>query len=54
VLTAGECQLEARGVEHRLVGPELTIDPKLGLAPIFVRVIGRLFRVTEYITMHDA
>ena len=54
VLTTGECQLEARGVEHRLVGPELTIDPKLGPVPIFVRGIGRLVRVTECVTMHDA
>jgi len=54
VLAAGQCELQTRRQDLRLVEPELTLDPDLEPAPILVRFIGRLFRITEYLTMREA
>ena len=54
VLASGECGLRTRRRSLRLVEPELTVDSGLEPAPVFVRFIGRSFRVTEYVTMREA
>jgi len=55
ILAAGECTLRTRGRDVRLVVPELIADPKLRLAPPFVRFVEQhLAGVTEVLRMRAA
>jgi deazaflavin-dependent oxidoreductase (nitroreductase family) len=54
VQAAGECRIRTRGRERKLVDPKLIVDPTRRLAPRFVRFIGRLGNVTEFLRMHAA
>ena len=54
IMAAGECRMQTRGRELRLVEPELFVDPELSLMPRLLRVLGRLNRVTEFLRMRMA
>jgi deazaflavin-dependent oxidoreductase (nitroreductase family) len=55
VLVAGACTLRTRGKDVLLVEPEVIADPKLRLAPRFVRLVEkRLAGVTQVLRMRRA
>ena len=54
VLTAGRCSLRTRGRDLALVDPELSTDAELRIAPPFVRWIGRLIGMTQFVRMRSA
>ena len=54
VRTAGRCELRTRGRELHLVEPELIVDPERHLAPPFVRLVGGMIGVTEFLRMRTA
>lgn len=49
VLAAGGCRLRTRNRTFRLVEPEIVTDPGLRPFPAFVRLVGRLVGVTEFV-----
>ncbi len=48
---AGSVEMRTRGLDIHLVEPELIIDPELRLVPAFLRLPGKLNRVTEVLRM---
>ena len=51
VLAAGEASIRVRATSYHLAEPELLVDPSRHLAPLPVRLIGRLDNVTEFLRM---
>ena len=51
VLAAGECQIQMRGRDVRLIEPELIVNPTWELVPGPVRLIESLVGVTEFLRM---
>jgi deazaflavin-dependent oxidoreductase (nitroreductase family) len=51
IFAAGSVEMRTRGRDIRLVEPELIIDPELRLMPWFLRIPGKLNRVTEFLRM---
>jgi deazaflavin-dependent oxidoreductase (nitroreductase family) len=54
VLAAGAADLRTRGRDHRLVEPEVFIDPDRRLMPFPVRQFLGLLRVNEFLRMRIA
>jgi deazaflavin-dependent oxidoreductase (nitroreductase family) len=51
VLAAGGARIRTRGADHRLVDPELRIDPQLRDLPWLPRAIERANRVSEVLSL---
>ncbi len=51
VVAAGGCIIETRGRDVALTQPEVIVDPSRRLVPPPVRLILRLIRVDEFLTM---
>jgi deazaflavin-dependent oxidoreductase (nitroreductase family) len=51
IVAAGSVEMRTRGRDIHLVEPELIIDPDLRLVPRFLRIPGKLNRVTEFLRM---
>lgn len=51
VLAAGGCELEVRGRVVQLTDPELFVDPRQRLMPIFFRQFLALMNVTEFLRL---
>jgi deazaflavin-dependent oxidoreductase (nitroreductase family) len=54
VLTAGRCSLRTRGRDVALVDPELIDDPERSIAPLVVRLVGRVIRARQFLRMRAA
>jgi deazaflavin-dependent oxidoreductase (nitroreductase family) len=54
IFAAGSVEMRTRGRIIRLVEPELIVDPDLKLMPRFLRIPGKLNRVTEILRMRAA
>jgi deazaflavin-dependent oxidoreductase (nitroreductase family) len=54
VLASGEAELLVRRTTHRLVAPELFVDPTRRLTPLGIRQILGLLRVSEFMRMRPA
>ena len=54
ILAAGSVEMRTRGKDIHLVEPELIVDPDLLLMPRFVRIFGKINRVTELLRMRAA
>jgi deazaflavin-dependent oxidoreductase (nitroreductase family) len=54
ILSAGGCELRARGRDVRLAEPEVFVDPARRLMPLPYRLAGRAVRATEFLGMHAA
>lgn len=54
IFVTGSVEMRARGRDFHLVEPELIIDPELRLVPWFLRIPGKLNRVTEFLRMRAA
>lgn len=51
IVAAGGCEMRTRNRDVHLTQPELIVDPELRLMPSFLRLIGRLNRVSEFLRM---
>ena len=51
IFAAGSVEMRTRGRDIHLVEPELIVDPDLKLMPRFLRLPGKLNRVTEILRM---
>jgi deazaflavin-dependent oxidoreductase (nitroreductase family) len=51
VLATGDCRLRTGNRTFRLVDPEVVTDPALRSFPAFVRLVGRMVGVTEFLVM---
>ena len=51
IFAAGSVEMRTRGRDIHLVEPELIVDPELRLVPAFLRLPGKLNRVTEFLRM---
>jgi deazaflavin-dependent oxidoreductase (nitroreductase family) len=51
VIAAGECEVETRGEQIRLVDPQIRRDPRRSLVPAPVRPILRLVDVSDFMIL---
>ena len=54
IFAAGSVEMRTRGRDIHLVEPELIVDPELRLVPGFLRLPGKLNRVSEFLRMRAA